>query len=220
MKISSHKETFEQTKERAVRIVKILIKEYSRTTTALQYSNPFQLLIAVILSAQCTDVRVNMVTPVLFSRFKTPQDFSSANITELEKIIHSTGFYHNKAKNIKACAQELLKAHNGIVPHTLDELYALPGVGRKTANVVLGEAFGKIEGIVVDTHVTRLSNRLALTQELDAVKIENDLMPLIPRKKWYQFSHSLIFHGRKICKARNPICSDCSLSSLCPSSKV
>lgn len=220
MKTYSHKETFEQKIGRTAQIVRTLSKEYSQTKTALQYSNPFQLLVAVMLSAQCTDVRVNMVTPVLFSRFKTPEDFGSANILELERLIHSTGFYHNKAKNIKACAQKLLKTHSGIVPHTLEELYALPGVGRKTANVVLGEAFGKIEGIVVDTHVARLSKRLGLTHEQDAVKIENDLMPLIPKKKWYQFSHSLIFHGRNICKARNPKCAECLLSSMCPSSKV
>jgi endonuclease-3 len=138
----------------------------------------------------------------------------------LESLIHSTGFYHNKAKNIIGCAKALLEHHNGIVPETMEELFQLPGVGRKTANVVLGEAFGKIEGLVVDTHVIRLSNRLGLTKEQDAVKIEKDLMPLVQKKKWFHFSHSLILHGRKICSARKPLCIQCSLSQFCPSSSL
>jgi endonuclease-3 len=214
------KESVEHTMERAAAIAKILFKEYPKNQTALSYSDPFQLLVAVILSAQCTDVRVNIVTPQLFARFSTPREFVNADIKELESLIHSTGFYHNKAKNIIACAKALLEYHRGIVPQTMDELFALPGVGRKTANVVLGEVFGKIEGIVVDTHVARLSGRLGFTTETDAVKIEHDLMPLIPKKKWYHFSHTLIFHGRTICGARKPLCAECSINTLCPSSLV
>ncbi len=212
------KETDEELRIRAQAIIRILFKEYPHDQTALHYRDPFQLLVAVILSAQCTDVRVNMVTPQLFSRFSTPHNFAKAHVKELESLIHSTGFYHNKAKNIIGCAQALLERHQGVVPETMEELFQLPGVGRKTANVVLGEAFGKIEGVVVDTHVARLSNRLGFTTEQDAVKIEHDLMPLIPKKKWFHFSHALIFHGRKICSARKPLCSTCSLHKFCPSS--
>lgn len=214
------KESFENLKERATVIRKRLLKEYPKDQTALTYGDPFQLLVAVILSAQCTDARVNMVTPQLFARFSTPAQFASADIRELESLIHSTGFYHNKAKNIIHCAQALLAQHGGIVPQTMEELYDLPGVGRKTANVILGEAFGKNEGVVVDTHVARLSVRMGFTTETDAVKIERDLMPLIPQKQWYHFSHTLIFHGRKICAARKPLCADCVVRSYCPSSTV
>lgn len=214
------KETFEQKKERASLIRKRLLKEYPKDQTALTYGDPFQLLVAVILSAQCTDVRVNMVTPQLFARFSTPKQFASADIKELETLIHSTGFYHNKAKNIIQCAKALLAQHNGVVPQTMEELYDLPGVGRKTANVILGEAFGKNEGVVVDTHVARLSARMGFTTETDAVKIERDLMPLIPQKQWYHFSHALIFHGRRICGARKPLCAECSVRTHCPSSNV
>lgn len=214
------KETTEQKKARAASILKILLKEYPSDQTALHYKNPFQLLVAVILSAQCTDARVNLVTPQLFARFSSPHDFAIADVKELEQLIHSTGFYHNKAKNIIGCAKALLEKHNGIVPETMEELFQLPGVGRKTANVVLGEAFGKIEGVVVDTHVARLSNRLRFTKHLDAVKIEKDLMQLFSKKHWYHFSHTLIFHGRKICSARKPLCAECSLSQYCPSSTV
>jgi len=214
------KESAEKKKNRTTAILKILLKDYPSDQTALHYGNPFQLLVAVILSAQCTDVRVNMVTPQLFSRFSTPKDFATADITALEDLIHSTGFYHNKARNIIACSKVLIEKHNGFVPETMEELFQLPGVGRKTANVVLGEAFGKIEGVVVDTHVIRLSNRLGFTKEIDAVKIEKDLMPLIPKKHWYHFSHALIFHGRKICSARKPKCIECSINKYCPSSTV
>ncbi len=217
---SISKETHEQKSARAGKIILLLRKEYSLHHTALHYGDPLQLLIAVILSAQCTDVRVNIVTPSLFARFSTAQDFASANIKELETLIHSTGFYHNKARNIIACCQALLEKYDGKVPETMEELIQLPGVGRKTANVVLGEAFGKIEGIVVDTHVIRLSNRLGFTKETDAVKIERDLMPLVQKKYWYQFSHALIFHGRKICSARKPLCEQCSINKLCPSSTI
>ncbi len=211
------KESAEKKRERAEKIAKNLLKEYPSDQTALHYGDPFQLLVAVILSAQCTDARVNMVTPGLFARLSTPHDFAHADVRELEALIHSTGFYHNKAKNIIGCSQSLLQYHNGIVPQTMDELFALPGVGRKTANVVLGAAFGKIEGVVVDTHVIRLSNRLNLTKEVSAVKIEQDLMPLIKKKYWFHFSHSLILHGRKVCSARKPMCTECSILQFCPS---
>ncbi|MEW5799841.1 MAG: endonuclease III [Bacteroidota bacterium] len=220
MKKKKHIESLQTKKVRAQSLLRILIKEYPSTKTALRYSNPFQLLIAVILSAQCTDARVNIVTPQLFARYSTPQDFAGADVKELERLIHSTGFYHNKAKNIIACAKTLIEKHNGVVPQTMDELHALPGVGRKTANVVLGDAFGKIEGVVVDTHVIRLSNRLGLTTEQDAVKIEKDLMELLPKKYWFKFSHALILHGRKICSARKPMCQECSINKYCPSSLV
>jgi endonuclease-3 len=220
VKTNSKKETTDRKIERLRSIVRHLNKLYPRPRTALRYHDPFQLLIAVILSAQCTDARVNMVTPALFSRFATPEDFVRAEIVEIEQLIHSTGFFRNKARNIKACSLALMNHHNGVVPRTMEELHALPGVGRKTANVVLGEAFGITEGIVVDTHVARLSARLGLTKETDAVKIENDLMTLLPKKKWIQFSHSLILHGRQVCAARTPLCYECSISTVCPSVKV
>ncbi len=214
------RESAEKKRIRAGTIASVLCKEYPSDRTALTFSDPFQLLIAVILSAQCTDARVNMVTPGLFARFASPSDFARAEVKELEMLIHSTGFYHNKAKNIIACSHALLERHQGIVPETMDELFALPGVGRKTANVVLGAAFGKIEGVVVDTHVIRLSNKLGLTKEQDAVKIEKDLMPLIKKELWFHFSHSLILHGRKICSARKPLCAECSIRTYCPSTLV
>lgn len=220
MKQRKKNETLEKKKERLRSIRRILLKEYPNVTTALHYHNPFQLLVAVILSAQCTDARVNLVTPKLFQRFATPQDFVSANINEVETLIHSTGFYHNKAKNIIACSKALLERHHGEVPQTMEELHALPGVGRKTANVVLGDAFNKIEGVVVDTHVARLSNRLGLSNHTDAINIEKDLMALLPKKQWFAFSHALILHGRKICSARKPLCHLCSVSRYCPSSLV
>ncbi|MDD8016754.1 MAG: endonuclease III [Bacteroidota bacterium] len=214
------KESFEQKKARTKEIEKLLQKEYRSTNTALQYSSHFHLVVAVILSAQCTDVRVNLVTPGLFAQFLTIEDFATADVRLLEKLIHSTGFYHNKARNIIACAKTVLEKHQGRVPHTMEELIQLPGVGRKTANVVLGEAFQKIEGVVVDTHVLRLSQRLGLTKNEDAVKVEQDLMSLVPKKKWFHFSNALILHGKKICPARKPLCDRCLLSLLCPSSNI
>ncbi|MCK9408093.1 MAG: endonuclease III [Bacteriovoracaceae bacterium] len=220
MKKLQNTESGEQKKHRTAAILNLLLKEYPSDQTALQYGNPFQLLVAVILSAQCTDARVNLVTPELFFRFSTPEDFASADIEELESLIYSTGFYHNKAKNIIGCSKALIQNHQGVVPESMEELFQLPGVGRKTANVVLGAAFGKIEGVVVDTHVMRLSNRLKLSAEQDAVKIEKDLMLIVPKKHWFHFSHSLILHGRKICSARRPLCARCLLSRYCPSSQV
>lgn len=211
-------EKSEEKQIRAAVVSRLLRKLYPSDQVELHHHNAFQLLVAVILSAQCTDVRVNLVTPGLFARFSSPKDFAGADKKELELLIHSTGFYHNKAKNIIGCAKVLLEHHAGVVPDTLEELITLPGVGRKTANVVLGAAFGKTEGVVVDTHVARLSHRLGFTIEKDAVKIEYDLMPLISKKHWFHFSHSLILHGRRICAARKPLCRDCSIQQYCPSS--
>jgi endonuclease-3 len=200
---------------RADRIRKILLKIYPEAKTPLLHRNPFELLVATILSAQCTDKQVNQVTPLLFDRFKTPAEFAEAPLNSLEQLIRPTGFFHNKAKNIKNCAKALLEKHNGRVPQTLAQLVKLPGVGRKTANVVLGAAFG-IPGIVVDTHVARVSNRLGLTANQNPVKIERDLMNLIPRRGWSDFCLRLIFFGRSVCTARKPKCPACPLEKLCP----
>jgi endonuclease-3 len=201
-------------KARYDKIRKILRSLYPHVKTQLYHRNPFQLLVATILSAQCTDKQVNMVTPPLFDKLKTPDDFANAPIKQIEVLIHATGFYHNKAKNLKNCAQALLEAYNGIVPDTLVELVRLPGVGRKTANVVLGAAFG-IPGMVVDTHVGRISQRLGLTENKDPVKIEFDLMEIIPKRAWNDFSLHLIYFGRSICSARKPKCPECPLNKLC-----
>jgi endonuclease-3 len=200
---------------RADRIRKILQKIYPGVKTQLLHHNPFELLVATILSAQCTDKQVNQVTPLLFRRFKTPAEFARAPLSAIEQLIRSTGFFHNKAKNIKNCAKALLEKHNGEIPQTLEELVKLPGVGRKTANVVLGAAFG-IPGIVVDTHVARISNRLGLTANKNPLKIERDLMDLIPRRAWNDFCLRLIFFGRSTCTARRPKCTSCPVGKLCP----
>jgi endonuclease-3 len=202
-------------KKRANRIRSILKARYPDVKTQLDYKTPFELLIATILSAQCTDKQVNAVTPKLFSQLPTPQSFADVRIEVIENLIHSTGFYHNKAKNIRACAASLLEDFGGEVPKTLDELVKLPGVGRKTANVVLGAAFG-IPGIVVDTHVARIAGRLEFTTHKDPAKIEQDLMKLIPKKDWSNFSLHLVYFGRDICTARKPACGGCPLSVLCP----
>ncbi|MFO0968053.1 MAG: endonuclease III [Gemmataceae bacterium] len=202
-------------KKRARDIVRRLAREYPDAHCALVHENPLQLLIATILSAQCTDVRVNLVTPALFARFPTARDYADADTAELERMIQSTGFFRNKAKNIKACCRDIVEKHGGAVPATMEELAALAGVGRKTANVVLGNAFG-VPGITVDTHVRRLSQRLGLTQQDDPEKIERDLMELIPAKEWTMFSHRLIFHGRRVCIARKPLCESCALNGVCP----
>ena len=204
-----------QLKSRTDKIRKILRKIYPEVKTQLIHQNPFQLLVATILSAQCTDKQVNQVIPVLFKRLKTPDDFAGAPIRSIEKLIRPTGFFHNKAKNIKNCSKALLDRHNGQVPQTLEELVKLPGVGRKTANVVLGAAFG-IAGVVVDTHVARISGRLGLTANKDPVKIEFDLMKIIPKRAWNDFSLQLIFFGRETCMARKPKCPTCPLNKLCP----
>lgn len=206
--------------ERARELVRLLPETYPDAHCELDYENPLELLVATILSAQCTDVRVNLVTKELFRRCQTLEDYAEIPPEELETLVHSTGFYRNKAKNIRAMAARLLSEHGGDVPRTLAELASLPGVGRKTANVVLGNAFGLDEGVVVDTHVTRLANRLGLTRHSDAVKIEQDLIKLFPRQIWTQLSHWLIWHGRRRCRARKPDCLHCELQSICPSAKV
>ncbi len=202
-------------KTRTDKIRKILRELYPDVKTQLYYHTPFQLMVATILSAQCTDKQVNRVTKVMFQHLKTPADFSRAPIKTIEGFIRSTGFYHNKAKNIKNCSRTLLEIHDGRVPQTLEELVELPGVGRKTANVVLGAAFG-IPGIVVDTHVARISGRLGLTANKDPVKIEFDLMKIIPKRAWHDFCLHLIFFGRATCVARKPKCPICPLNKLCP----
>jgi endonuclease III len=190
---------------------------YPQATCTLNYSNPLELLIATQLSAQCTDERVNIVTKTLFQKYRSVEDFASANLAELEQDVRSTGFYHNKAKNIRATCQRLLTVYGGEVPHTMKDLLTLPGVARKTANVVLGNAFGIVEGFVVDTHVGRLSRRLGWTIHDDPVKVERDLMHITPRNDWLDLSHLLIFHGRAVCQARKPACERCTLAHLCPS---
>jgi len=204
-----------QLRARTDKICKILRTIYPDVKTQLFYNTPFQLLVATILSAQCTDKQVNRVTKVLFNYLTTPADFSGASIKTIEEFIRSTGFYHNKAKNIKNCSRTLLKIHDGRVPQTIEELVELPGVGRKTANVVLGAAFG-IPGIVVDTHVARISGRLGLTANKDPVKIEFDLMKIIPTRAWHDFCLHLIYFGRETCVARKPKCPTCPLNKLCP----
>jgi len=201
-------------RKRVKEIIKVLFKEIPDSRIALKFSNPLELLIATVLSAQCTDVRVNEVTKDLFKKYRSAEDYANANPEKLEEGIRPTGFYRNKAKSIQKCCQELLKRFGGEVPQTLEELVTLPGVGRKTANVILGNAFG-IPGIVVDTHVHRVSKRIGLTKNDDPVKIEFDLMEIVPKEKWTHFSNLLIWHGRKICVARKPLCNICSVVKLC-----
>jgi endonuclease-3 len=203
-------------KRRATKIVQKLRREYPDATCALNFRTPLELLVATVLSAQCTDERVNIVTKTLFTKYRSAAHYARADLNELERDIQSTGFFRNKAKNIKACCQAIVDAHDGEVPRDLATLVELPGIGRKTANVILGTAFGIPSGVVVDTHVTRLSQRLGLTSEKDPVKIELDLIVLIPRKQWIDFSHRLIHHGRRVCVARKPRCSQCVLNDLCP----
>lgn len=206
--------------KRVREIIRRLQREYPDAKCALNHSNPFELLIATILSAQCTDERVNKVTAELFRKYRGPADFAAVRQEELERDIHSTGFYRNKAKNIIAASRLILERFNGQVPSKMEDLLTLPGVARKTANVVLGCAYGIAEGIVVDTHVSRLSQRLGLTENTAPEKIEKDLMQIVPKRHWVMFSHWLIFHGRKVCKARNPDCGGCVLADLCPSYPV
>lgn len=203
--------------QRADALVEAFAKVYPDAHCELDFSNPLELLVATILSAQCTDKRVNMVTPALFKKYKTARAYAEASQEELEKEIQSTGFFRSKAKSLRTMAADLVAKHKGKVPSTMEDLTALRGVGRKTANVVLGNAFGINDGIVVDTHVLRLSRRLGLTKHSDPEKIEADLMKLIPRDKWSLFSHWLIWHGRRRCYARKPDCDGCEVQHLCPS---
>ncbi|CAN5575735.1 endonuclease III [soil metagenome] len=205
-------------KTRAKKIIHLLKRAYPDAKCSLNHSNAFELLIATILSAQCTDERVNIVTADLFRKYRKPEHYLQVPASELQSDIRTTGFFRNKTKSIQGTAKILTKRHAGRVPATIEELLELPGVARKTANVVLGNAFGVTSGIVVDTHVTRLSRRLTLTQQKNPEKIENDLVEIVPRKDWVTFSHLLIAHGRKICKARSPLCANCVLEKLCPSS--
>jgi len=202
--------------ERTRKILSALKRAYPAAHCELNHASPLQLLVATILSAQCTDKRVNLVTAELFKKYRVAGDFADAEISELENEIRSTGFYKNKAKNIKACCAALVEKFGGEVPRTMDELHALAGVGRKTANVVLGNAFGINAGVVVDTHVTRLANRLGLVKGTDAVRLERELMQLVPQKDWALFSHWLIWHGRRRCAARQPDCGNCEIKQLCP----
>lgn len=204
-------------KKRTTEVIKRLKKAYPDAHCALNHTNPFELLIATILSAQCTDERVNIVTADLFRKYRGPEDFVKVSQQELERDIHSTGFFRNKARNIKAASQRLIEVYGGEIPRTMDEILTLGGVARKTGNVVLGNAFGIASGVVVDTHVSRLSQRLGLTAEKTPEKIERDLQELVPKKDWVMFSHWLIFHGRQICQARKPKCLECVLADICPS---
>ena len=206
--------------ERAARLYDVLARTYPDAHCALDHRNAYELLAATILSAQCTDKRVNMVTPTLFARYPDPAALAAARSEDVEEIVKSTGFFRSKAKSLIGMATALVDRHGGDVPAEMDSLVVLPGVGRKTANVVLGNAFGRNEGIVVDTHVTRLSNRLGLTAEVDPVKIERALIPLFPRERWTMLSHLLIEHGRQICDARTPRCSSCFMADICPSALV
>ncbi|MEX1138891.1 MAG: endonuclease III [Bacteroidota bacterium] len=206
-------------KSRVKRMITTLRRRYPAPKTALLHENPFQLLVSTILSAQCTDARVNMVTPGLFRKYATPAHFASLDQKELEVEIRSTGFFRNKARNIIAASKSIMEQFGGEVPRTMEELLQLGGVGRKTANCVLGGAFGVNEGVVVDTHVERLSQRLGLSEEKTAEKIEKDLMEVVPKADWYDFSNLLILHGRETCDARKPKCPECRLRRVCPSAE-
>jgi len=212
------RENPEELKKRTRDIIRRLKRAYPGAKCSLNHSNPFELLVATILSAQCTDERVNIVTANLFRKYTKPEDYLKVGPRELEKDIQSTGFFRNKTKSIQGTSRMLTEQYHGEVPHTMDELLELPGVARKTANVVLGNAFDIKAGVVVDTHVTRLSHRLAFTEQKTAEKIEQDLIPIVPKRDWVIFPHLMIYHGRKICKARNPLCAECTIEKLCPSS--
>ena len=214
------RESKPQRRQRAEQIIKLLKRAHPDAHCALNHSNAFELLIATILSAQCTDERVNIVTADLFRKYRKPADYLNVPATELQQDIRTTGFFRNKTKSIQGACKMLVEEFGSRVPKTMAELLKLPGVARKTANVVLGVAFGIGEGIVVDTHVGRLSRRLKLTKHSDAGKIEQDLMEIVPRKDWIDFSHLLIFHGRRVCKARRPLCEECVVEKLCPSSML
>jgi len=206
--------------QRIQKIIALLESLYPNAKTALNYTTPLEILVATILSAQTTDVRVNLVTQKLFKKYQSARDYANADIIELEQNIRSTGFYHNKAKNLKGCGQLLIKKFNGQVPRTMEELLELPGVARKTANIVLYNAYGVTAGIAVDTHVRRLSERLGLSRQKDQDKIEQDLMKLAPKDKWMPLTDLLIFHGRQVCTARRPRCGICVLNKICPSAFI
>jgi endonuclease-3 len=209
-------EIYLEPKQRNAKVIELLEKEYPNAKTALNYSNPLEILVATMLSAQTTDQRVNIVTASLFKKYRTPKDYANADIKELEQDVHSTGFYHNKARNLQKCCQLLVEKFNSQIPKTMDELLELPGVARKTANIVLYNAFGIIAGIAVDTHVNRVSQRLGLTEHDDSAKIEQDLMQITPKEKWMKLTDLLIFHGRQVCGAKKPKCEACVINKYCP----
>jgi endonuclease-3 len=204
-------------KTRVLKIIELLEKEHPDAKIALHHNNPLELLVATILSAQCTDERVNMVTKTLFKKYRTPQDYVAVDVKELENDIRSTGFFRNKTRNIKKSSKMLIEKFNSQVPRTMEEMLELPGVARKTANIVLSKAYGVIEGIAVDTHVRRLAQRLGLSENEDPNKIEKDLMEIVPKDKWMRITDLLIFHGRRVCKAKKPNCAGCVLNKICPS---
>ena len=210
-------EFYLEPKARAQKIMELLEKEHSDAKIALSYKNPLELLVATILSAQATDEQINSITPRLFKKYKTPEDYANADLNELEQDIRSSGFYHNKAKNLKNTGKMLVEKYNSQVPKTMEELVELPGVARKTANIVLFNAYGVIAGVAVDTHVRRLAQRLGLSENSDPNKIEKDLMNLVPKDKWMRITDLLIFHGRRVCDARKPRCGACVLNKICPS---
>lgn len=203
-----------------IEIIEILRKTYPEAKCSLDFKTPFELVIAVMLSAQCTDERVNKVTPTIFNKYSTPQDFVNIDINELEKLVHPCGFYKNKAKNIKACSEKIIRDFNGEVPKTMEELMSLPGIGRKSANVIMLEAFGTALGIAVDTHAKRLSNRIGLSSETEPEKIEKDLLAIFPKKYLKDINHLFIWHGRNCCISRNPKCNTCPISSYCKHNNV
>ncbi|MGD0644355.1 MAG: endonuclease III [Candidatus Bathyarchaeia archaeon] len=209
-------EIYLEPKQREIKVIELLEKEYPDAKTALNYSNTLEILVATMLSAQTTDERVNIVTKTLFKKYRVPEDYANADLKELERDVRSTGFYHNKALNLKKCCQLLVEKYNSQVPKTMEELIELPGVARKTANIVLYNAYGITEGIAVDTHVRRLSQRLGLTERDDPAKIEQDLMQITPKEKWMKLTDLLIFHGRQICNAKKPKCEVCVLNKICP----
>ena len=216
MKDVKKPEVYLEPKARALKVIELLEREYSDAEIALEYTNPLQLLIATILSAQATDEQINAITPKLFKKYKTQEDYANADLTELEQYIKSSGFYHNKAKNIKNCCKTLVEKFHSKVPKTMTELLELPGVGRKTANIVLANAFGVVEGVAVDTHVGRLAQRLGLSESGDPKKIEADLMEIVSKDKWMRITDLLIFHGRRVCTAKRPNCAGCVLNKICP----
>jgi endonuclease III len=220
MPSQARRESKRARRERAGEILARLRREYPRTRLALDFQSPLQLLMATVLAAQCTDQKVNEVTPPLFRRYPTARDFAAADLAELEEMVRQTGFFRNKARALKNLGMTLVAEHGGEVPDAMEPLVALPGVGRKTANVVLGNAFGRNEGVAVDTHVQRLSRRLFLTEEEDPEKIERDLTALLPQEEWTRFALLLQDHGRKVCKARKPECAICPVADLCPSAEI
>jgi len=213
------RETKEEKKKRAASVVRAMRKRYPDAATALTFSNPFELLVATVLAAQCTDKKVNEVTPVLFKKYKGPAEFARARTPSLEKIIKPTGFFRNKSRNLVALSKDIMEKHGGKVPDKMEDLVALKGVGRKTANVVLAGAYDT-PGIIVDTHMIRITNRLKFTKEKDPVKIEHDLMAVLSRKAWSNFSFMIVLHGREVCKARRPLCHICNIEKWCPSSEI